>query len=133
MCVSMYCRSNRNHRNIYSNLYIEFTHNGTETNFLHKYILHYHSATYKSKLVPAASMRARQAHAIPKWPPNWLRNPELLNWLDKTFVFPPIRRSRISLLHNNNNVRITYICRYSPHQYYSITLVNYELFFYGTR
>ena len=79
--VSMYCRSNRNHRNIYiySNLYIEFTHNGTETNFLHKYILHYHSATYKSKLVPAASMRARQAHAIPKWPPNWLRNPELLN------------------------------------------------------
>ena len=60
---------------IYSNLYIEFTHNGTETNFLHKYILHYYSATYKSKLVPAASMRARQAHAIPKW----LRNPELLN------------------------------------------------------
>lgn len=89
--VSMYCRSNRNHRNIYSNLYIEFTHNGTETNF-------FYTSTYTTLLfcnvnqkgtsnVNACTPSARQNSQVA---PHWLRKPEPLIWLDKTFVFPPI-------------------------------------------
>lgn len=78
----------------------------------------------KSKRYQRQCVRAKRT-PFPAGPP-LAKKPEPPTWLDKTFVFPPMRKVRISLLvfaGNNNNVRITYIG--SPHQYYSITLVNY--------